>query len=85
MAISPADQFLTIAELGGNVAWIIDLPAARLRYLSPHVEQLSGYPAGAWHAREKGVAPLMDLLMSGLPAGNKTDTMPRKKHGNIPL
>lgn len=68
MAISGADQFLTIAELGGNIAWVIDLPAAQLRYISPHVDQLSGYSAAAWHGGKGGVGSLMALLMSGLPA-----------------
>jgi len=39
----PARQFRTIAELGGDVAFAITLPARRLGYLSPAFTVLSGF------------------------------------------
>ncbi len=36
-------SFRHIAELGGGVAWILDLPSRRLRYLSPALRDLLGY------------------------------------------
>ena len=38
-----ADQFRSIAELGGDVAWIVDCATGLPRYISPSIEQLLGY------------------------------------------
>ncbi|MFC0252362.1 PAS domain-containing sensor histidine kinase [Massilia consociata] len=40
-------QFRTIAELAGDTAFSIDLPARTLRYVSPAFSALLGQPAGA--------------------------------------
>lgn len=43
-------HFRTIAELGGDIAFSIDLPALSLRYLSPAFTALLGHDAGALQA-----------------------------------
>lgn len=68
MAISAADQFLAVAEVGGDIAWVIDLPGGALRYLSAQVAQLSGFTAAEWADPASGAAPLLHALMAGLPA-----------------
>jgi len=68
MAVSAADQFLTIAEVGGDIAWVVDLPGREISYLSPHVEALSGYTAEQWCTFQAGTAPLLNVLLAGLPA-----------------
>lgn len=62
------EQFRTIAEIGGDIAWIVDLPGGTLRYMSAAIEQLSGYTAQEWGDPASGAAPLLAALMSGLPA-----------------
>ena len=39
-----ADQFRAIAEIGGDVAWIIDCASGQPRYISPAIVELLGYP-----------------------------------------
>lgn len=58
-----ARQFRTIAELGGDVAFAIALPARRLDYLSPAFGALSGFaPAALQQALDgDGVSPLAPL------------------------
>ncbi|WP_426192330.1 ATP-binding protein [Massilia sp. DWR3-1-1] len=63
-----ARQFLTIAEIGGDIAWVIDLPAAVLRYVSPGIAQFSGYTAAEWCDPASAAAPVLAGLMAGLPA-----------------
>ena len=41
--VLPARQLRTIAELGGDAAFSIELPARRLAYLSPAFAALSGF------------------------------------------
>jgi signal transduction histidine kinase len=38
-----SDQFRQIAEINGDVAWIVDCPSGALNYLSPAAEGLFGY------------------------------------------
>jgi len=68
MAVPAAEHLLAIAEIGGDLAWVIDLPGGELSYLSPAVEQLSGYSARQWQAREGATAAMFAELMAGLPA-----------------
>ena len=68
MAVNAADQFLTIAESGGEIAWVVELPGGEISYLSPHVAELSGYTAAQWQGFEAGTAPLLKALLAGLPA-----------------
>ena len=54
-SVSPdmAEQFRVIAELGGDIAFILDTTSGTLRYLSPSIEQLLGYTpddVAAWVA-----------------------------------
>ena len=73
-----ADQFRTIAELGGDVAWVIDCGSGRLHYISACVEQLLGYAVADFHAQlgaaqffnalpDPSCAPLA-ALCAGVPA-----------------
>jgi PAS domain S-box-containing protein len=63
-----AEQFLTIAEIGGDIAFVVDLPQGSLRYLSPAIEALTGYSKGEWHDPASGAAPLLASLMVGWQA-----------------
>lgn len=63
-----AEQFLTIAEIGGDIAFVVDLPGGSLRYLSPAIEALTGYSRGEWHDPASGAAPLLASLMVGWQA-----------------
>ena len=47
-------HFRTIAELAGDIAFSIDLPASTLRYLSPAFSALLGHEAGALQAAIAG-------------------------------
>ena len=47
-------HFRTIAELAGDIAFSIDLPACTLRYLSPAFSTLLGHEAGALQAAIAG-------------------------------
>ncbi|MGF6271802.1 signal transduction histidine kinase [Massilia sp. UYP11] len=59
----PAAQFRAIAELGGDVAFAIALPARRLVYLSPAFGALSGFDRAALQRAldGEGVSPLAPL------------------------
>jgi signal transduction histidine kinase len=59
----PARQFRAIAELGGDVAFAIALPARRLVYLSPAFGALSGFDREALQRAldGEGVSPLAPL------------------------
>lgn len=59
----PARQFRAIAELGGDVAFAIALPARRLAYLSPAFGALSGFDGEALQRAldGDGVSPLAPL------------------------
>jgi signal transduction histidine kinase len=51
------DQFRTMAELGGDVAFSIALPEGRLAYLSPSFAELSGHDAAALQGALDGIGP----------------------------
>jgi signal transduction histidine kinase len=65
-----ADQFRIIAEIGGDVAWIIDCATCLPSYISPSVEQLLGYGFGDFHHQFSAGAAEAPLarLCGGLPA-----------------
>jgi len=51
------EQFQTMAELGGDVAFSVELPEGRLAYLSPSFADLSGHGATALQAVLDGTGP----------------------------
>lgn len=51
------EQFRTMAELGGAVAFSVALPEGRLAYLSPTFAELSGHDAAALQAALDGTGP----------------------------
>jgi signal transduction histidine kinase len=51
------DQFRTMAELGGDVAFSIALPEGRLAYLSACFADLSGHDAAALQGALDGIGP----------------------------
>ena len=61
----PSEQFRTIAELAGDIAFSIDLPSHTVRYVSPAFSELLGYPAGALQAALAGSGPHADLAALG--------------------
>jgi signal transduction histidine kinase len=65
-----AGQFRTIAEIGGDVAWIVDCATCLPRYISPSIEQLLGYGVDDFQYQLKEGAPAGPLasLCAGLPA-----------------
>jgi PAS domain S-box-containing protein len=65
-----ADQFRTIAEIGGDVAWIVDCATCLPRYISPSIEQLLGYGVDDIRRQMGEGAPAGPLarLCAGLPA-----------------
>jgi PAS domain S-box-containing protein len=73
-ALRPGDyalveQFRTIAELRGEVAWIVECASATLAYISPSVRELLGYDADSVArqlASQEADAPLT-ALCAGLP------------------
>lgn len=69
--LSTADAFRTIAELGGDLAFIVDCATGALVYVSPGVDEMLGYsPADVRTQMERGGdGPLAALsaLCAGLP------------------
>jgi signal transduction histidine kinase len=65
-----ADPFRIIAEISGDVAWIIDCTTGLPSYISPAIEQLLGYGFDDFHRQFKGGAADAPLarLCGGLPA-----------------
>jgi signal transduction histidine kinase len=64
-----AEQFRVIAEIGGDVAWIVDCATGLPTYISPAIEQLLGYRYEDFHrCMAEGAAggPLAPLC-AGLP------------------
>ena len=61
----PSEQFRTIAELAGDIAFSIDLPSHTVRYVSPAFSELLGYPAGALQQALAGSGPHADLAALG--------------------
>ncbi|MDB5745716.1 MAG: sensor histidine kinase [Massilia sp.] len=67
-SLDMAEQFRVIAELGGDIAFIVDCASGELRYVSPSIEQLLGYTPDeikAWVKPDAG-GPLATLCV-GLP------------------
>ena len=65
-----ADQFRSIAEIGGDIAWIVDCATGLPRYISRSVDQLLGYGFDDVFNQMNGgtaAAPLAPLC-AGLPA-----------------
>lgn len=52
-----ADQFRTIAEIGGDVAWIVDCATGLPSYISPAVEPLLGFGFADFHRQMRGGDP----------------------------
>jgi signal transduction histidine kinase len=52
-----ADQFRLIAEIGGDVAWIVDCGTGLPSYISPAVEPLLGYGFADFHRQMKDGDP----------------------------
>ncbi|MDB5907042.1 MAG: uncharacterized protein JWP34_1156 [Massilia sp.] len=67
--MAAAEQFRAIAELGGNVAWIVDCATGRLAYISAAVEALLGYGLADFQRQLAAAAPDSPLapLCAGLP------------------
>jgi PAS domain S-box-containing protein len=65
-----ADQFRTIAEVKGDVAWIVDCATSLPRYISPSIEPLLGYGFDDFQRQLKQGAPgtALTQLCAGLPA-----------------
>jgi signal transduction histidine kinase len=65
-----AEQFRAIAELEGNVAWIVDCASGLPTYISPSVLALLGYDLADFIAQVKSANPDAPLgaLCAGLPA-----------------
>jgi PAS domain S-box-containing protein len=65
-----ADQFRSIAELGGDVAWIVDCATSLPRYISPSIEPLLGYGFDDFQEqlKEGAAAGPLAQLCAGLPA-----------------
>jgi PAS domain S-box-containing protein len=65
-----SEQFRTIAEIGGGVAWIVDCASGMPHYISPSVEALLGYGLTDFQDQLGGNnrdGPLAELC-AGLPA-----------------
>ncbi|NHZ64470.1 PAS domain-containing sensor histidine kinase [Massilia genomosp. 1] len=63
------EQFRAIAELRGDVAWIVDCASATLSYISPSVRDLLGYEAADFIKQlssQQAESPLA-ALCAGLP------------------
>lgn len=62
-----ADQFRTIAELHGDIAWIIDCSTSAVAYVSPSAETMLGYASFAFqHQLASGADGPLALLCGGL-------------------
>ena len=58
MAMQPgADQFRTIAEIGGDVAWVVDCATGLPTYISQAVEPLLGFGFADFHRQMQGGDP----------------------------
>jgi signal transduction histidine kinase len=67
---SAADQFRTIAEIGGEVAWIVDCASGLPSYISAAIEPLLGYGFADFHHQLSGggAGGPLGPLCAGLPA-----------------
>lgn len=63
-----AEQFRTIAEIGGDIAFSIDCASGALRYVSPAIEQLLGFtPQEVAAGLAPGAGGPLAALCAGLP------------------
>jgi signal transduction histidine kinase len=72
-ASGSADQFRIIAEVNGDVAWIVDCATGLPRYISPSIEPLLGYGPGDFQSQMGEAAAAIQStplarLCGGLPA-----------------
>lgn len=67
METGAADAFRAIAEIAGDIAFIIDCPSGDLRYISPSVEQLLGHTPAAF--KQQLACPGQDGPLRALCAG----------------
>jgi PAS domain S-box-containing protein len=66
--ISTADAFRTIAELGGDLAFVLDCATRRPAYISPGVDEMLGYSTADIRAQlENGGDGPLAALCAGLP------------------
>lgn len=72
-------HFRTIAELAGDIAFSIDLPARTLRYLSPSFSALLGHEAGALQAALTGGGGHEALGALGLHLASGGDIAPGER------
>ncbi|HEX9171417.1 MAG TPA: PAS domain-containing sensor histidine kinase [Telluria sp.] len=68
-AVGAGEQFRAIAEIGGEVAWIVDCATGMPTYISASVEALLGYGVGDFTFQLTGGSPDGPLaaLCGGLP------------------
>ena len=66
MTPGAADQFRTIAEIGGDVAWIVDCCTGQPTYISPSVQELVGYSPD--ELRDQAADGAVMPLLAGLPS-----------------
>ncbi|MBD8532632.1 MULTISPECIES: PAS domain-containing sensor histidine kinase [unclassified Massilia] len=67
-AVTLAEQFRVIAEIGGDIAFSIDCASGQLLYVSPAIEQLVGYtPAEVAAGLRPGESGPLAALCTGLP------------------
>ncbi|MEX5745491.1 ATP-binding protein [Massilia sp. X63] len=72
-------QFRTIAELAGDIAFSIDLPARSLRYLSPAFSALLGHEADALQAAIAGSGAHEALGALGMHLAASGDAAPGER------
>jgi signal transduction histidine kinase len=72
-------HFRTIAELAGDIAFSIDLPAYTLRYLSPAFSALLGHDAGALQAAIAGTGAREALGALGMHLASCGDGRPGER------
>ena len=72
-------HFRTIAELAGDIAFSIDLPARTLRYLSPAFSALLGHDAGALQAAIAGSGTREALGTLGMHLASNGDAPPGER------
>jgi PAS domain S-box-containing protein len=66
--IATADAFRTIAELGGDLAFVLDCATRRPAYISPGVDEMLGYSTADIRAQlENGGDGPLAALCAGLP------------------
>ena len=62
-----AEQFRVIAEIGGDIAFIIDCASGALLYVSPSIEQLLGYSPAEIAAQLGDAGSALAALCAGMP------------------